>query len=720
MAKRVYAVGDIHGQLDYFKTMIADFKSQGDDFEIILTGDVTDRGKDSYGMFMYIRELKAQGVQITHLLGNHDDFYSNSDSGFQNLEFSIKDNQNGVLTHFETAFNYYADDANPLITGPIKNKSKNVNNQIYHARMIYDRLGGSAIQNDPKYKGLCDRINTTYLQDPTVLADFGKAMQQIEGWELKNGKRAGPSSYSEQDIKVIFFLCQILCDQEEYFSQLPLITTKNVDGVDYVFTHSGFVPVHDKGTGTERMLTDAEIKADYDTRMKVLWGTRSGDDSVFLTREEEKNGAPNTGRETPLEKICGHIVGHGHTSTARDDYCARSYKNEFCAINLDAGAYGGAKSFRAFELSSRKLASYSSGGAPPGHVKIQRYQVEMNGGEGKLVKDLGDESIVAFGGAPATIDPVALQRYRTDADDIVKGRKPQSYFTSLTQKDIDGLLMAAEYVATSVPGFGGYVDTVKQALVDNGVAIAGVTPTPKPEPTPEPKQEPTPKPQQTSVNDNMLAFKKQLLHMAFCYDMISSYYTQSIAKSSGQEQADFKTEKALFVKGGIRVAHIVKKIDSGLDEKGLGTEVHGLQSAHAQEAPQMTTQYGKDWWSIDVSQDLVLSIVGLIKQGQPKPKTQGNETEAQQEVRSKESRATYYAGYLNGDMAVAMQVVELVDRIRIAKPVDRMQPAEKAQYDKEKAALSELYAVMGIKSCEKFLQYEQQQQAQRNQDDKQP
>ncbi len=74
---RIYAVGDIHGQLDMLRAahamIAADRQITGDDqAPVIHLGDYTDRGPDSAGVLDYLIGGKAEEQPWRFLLGNHD------------------------------------------------------------------------------------------------------------------------------------------------------------------------------------------------------------------------------------------------------------------------------------------------------------------------------------------------------------------------------------------------------------------------------------------------------------------------------------------------------------------------------------------------------------------------------------------------------------------------------------------------------------------------
>jgi serine/threonine protein phosphatase 1 len=90
--QRVYAIGDIHGRLDLFETLIA--AVEADDAEavkarttVVLLGDLVDRGPDSAGVIARARQWK-QHRRLHVLAGNHEEMFL--------LSFQKKD----VLRHF--------------------------------------------------------------------------------------------------------------------------------------------------------------------------------------------------------------------------------------------------------------------------------------------------------------------------------------------------------------------------------------------------------------------------------------------------------------------------------------------------------------------------------------------------------------------------------------------------------------------------------------------
>jgi serine/threonine protein phosphatase 1 len=72
MAKRIFAIGDIHGCFDQFRTLLEEKIKATPDDRIILIGDYIDRGKKSREVVDYIIGLVWKGYDIIPLMGNHE------------------------------------------------------------------------------------------------------------------------------------------------------------------------------------------------------------------------------------------------------------------------------------------------------------------------------------------------------------------------------------------------------------------------------------------------------------------------------------------------------------------------------------------------------------------------------------------------------------------------------------------------------------------------
>lgn len=84
--RRVYAIGDIHGCLSLFDSLLAridaDSAARGAaDVTLILLGDLVDRGPDSAGVVDRAIRLQESGGDVRWLLGNHEEVFLKALSG---------------------------------------------------------------------------------------------------------------------------------------------------------------------------------------------------------------------------------------------------------------------------------------------------------------------------------------------------------------------------------------------------------------------------------------------------------------------------------------------------------------------------------------------------------------------------------------------------------------------------------------------------------------
>ncbi|THD76646.1 serine/threonine protein phosphatase [Thalassobius vesicularis] len=72
----IYAVGDIHGQLEMLETALSRIEADGGpDAKIVFVGDLVDRGAGSRQVIERLMQGQAEGRDWTVLSGNHDDLF---------------------------------------------------------------------------------------------------------------------------------------------------------------------------------------------------------------------------------------------------------------------------------------------------------------------------------------------------------------------------------------------------------------------------------------------------------------------------------------------------------------------------------------------------------------------------------------------------------------------------------------------------------------------
>ncbi|MEP3332015.1 metallophosphoesterase family protein [Sedimentitalea sp.] len=77
MTQPIYAVGDIHGQLDYLEAALDLIAADGgNDAEIVFLGDLVDRGPNSRGVIERLMDGQAAGRNWHVVKGNHDRMFA--------------------------------------------------------------------------------------------------------------------------------------------------------------------------------------------------------------------------------------------------------------------------------------------------------------------------------------------------------------------------------------------------------------------------------------------------------------------------------------------------------------------------------------------------------------------------------------------------------------------------------------------------------------------
>lgn len=77
MTSPIYAIGDIHGQLDMLHDALNKIEADGGpDARVVFLGDYVDRGPDSRGVLDLLITGKRAGRNWTTLLGNHDRMFA--------------------------------------------------------------------------------------------------------------------------------------------------------------------------------------------------------------------------------------------------------------------------------------------------------------------------------------------------------------------------------------------------------------------------------------------------------------------------------------------------------------------------------------------------------------------------------------------------------------------------------------------------------------------
>ena len=90
---RIFTISDLHGQYDLFLRLLEKIELKREDLLLIL-GDICDRGKKSYEIYMKCMKMIKLGYNLKFILGNHEDML-------------LEDFENDYPLNYETEYSIY-------------------------------------------------------------------------------------------------------------------------------------------------------------------------------------------------------------------------------------------------------------------------------------------------------------------------------------------------------------------------------------------------------------------------------------------------------------------------------------------------------------------------------------------------------------------------------------------------------------------------------------
>ncbi|MCL2621741.1 MAG: metallophosphoesterase [Firmicutes bacterium] len=299
---RIFVVGDVHGQLNLLKALEDQIKNDGDNYQIILTGDLMDRGCDSYQTFLYV----FNNPKISSILGNHDDFFiKDEEHNWKKLDWAII---NGGEETFDSILRYYNE--NPE---QIKKMNWGEDLKLKHwliSKFYYEWCASQLFM----YPKLVEKAKEVY-------------------------------STEDQDRAIINFLHEILISINNQFKTLPYIMLIEHSNQKYVLTHSGAVATRDKyidGNKSTQIVVHTEKLANEE-KEEILWARDTRLCKLYPRKA----------------RVNDHIVLHGHTPKFDNETYIIKRDGKIAVVNLDGGAgylhhYKTAR-LRAIELGSNTI-----------------------------------------------------------------------------------------------------------------------------------------------------------------------------------------------------------------------------------------------------------------------------------------------------------------------------------------------------------------------------
>lgn len=234
--KKIFIIGDVHGQLDLLKKLVSKIEKEcgSAGYEIVLTGDVMDRGPKSYEAYRYA----ADHSNISSVLGNHDNFYIGGKIKLMNAF----EGGNGGWETFEDMLSYYSDSEN-IIPDVSSKRDFKLSMEVYFLHFIIKDLFS-------KNPSLNKRINTEC-----------------------GGKQKT-------------FLRRVLGEMRENLKKQPYLRTFEKNENKFVLTHSGYIPTNKDG----KIKTNEELK-------QIAAKSRSREirqiEETLWTREEVRSRVNN-------------------------------------------------------------------------------------------------------------------------------------------------------------------------------------------------------------------------------------------------------------------------------------------------------------------------------------------------------------------------------------------------------------------------------------------
>ncbi|MCL2850850.1 MAG: hypothetical protein FWE01_00605 [Firmicutes bacterium] len=202
--------------------------------------------------------------------------------------------------------------------------------------------------------------------------------------------------------------------------------------------------------------------------------------------------------------------------------------------------------------------------------------------------------------------------------------------------------------------------------------------------------------------------KKSLQELAFQYDMISSYYELPADQTISGNKAQDKVEQKMFADDVKRIATLVRKLNEGAqirDRESLDKEFELLQQHHDDTLPQMQSDYGMQWWiiNLDIGNDYTISTLAVINESHKEQQTD--------KTINTNAWANYFARHLNNDMTKATEVATLVQKVQEKygggysrlEDMQHMSDAERSEYSNDMSQLRDYFSQMGEQVCVQVL-----------------
>ncbi len=101
MPPRTFVIGDIHGCAATLRRLVVSMLKPVPGDQIYLLGDIIDRGPDSKGVLDFIFELRARGLSVSSVRGNHEEMLLQASDNNYNLSLWTTNGGQAALQSFQ-------------------------------------------------------------------------------------------------------------------------------------------------------------------------------------------------------------------------------------------------------------------------------------------------------------------------------------------------------------------------------------------------------------------------------------------------------------------------------------------------------------------------------------------------------------------------------------------------------------------------------------------
>ena len=197
---RTIIIGDIHGCSRTLRALLEQLKPESGRDRLILLGDLFDRGPDSRGVFLTVKQLAEEfGENFVLLLGNHEDYLLTPKLTLRQRMIWDKVGRQSTVRSFQAA-GERMEDTIPWLKAHVRLYWKDGGFQCVHAGLMVDppevndlqtlvHDHGTVIMN--RYAGPITITGHIALEKATWFAGDGETTEELEDGEKRSLPETG-------------------------------------------------------------------------------------------------------------------------------------------------------------------------------------------------------------------------------------------------------------------------------------------------------------------------------------------------------------------------------------------------------------------------------------------------------------------------------------------------------------------------------------------------